>query len=131
MSSRVYLTSPYAREKAQRLVKEAPHGFVMELREPTRSDEQNKILHAAIDDIRAQVPGAAETSKEDWKLIFLHALRNETRFLPALDGNGMFPVGQRTSELTKTQLSALLDIIFEWGGRNGVVWTDPAMTRAA
>jgi hypothetical protein len=124
VSARVYLTSTYARQKATRIVAEAPEGYVMEVREPTRTDEQNKILHAAIGDIRLQVEGAAETSKEDWKLIFLHALRNETRFLPALDGNGMFPVGQRTSELNKTQFSALLDIVFEWGGRNGVIWSD-------
>jgi hypothetical protein len=126
MSAKVYLTSPYARGKAQRLIAEAPDGYVCEIREANRTDEQNKILHAAIDDIRFQVPGAEQWSKEEWKLRFLHALRNETRFLPELDGNGMFPVGQRTSELSKTQFSALLDIVFEWGGRNGVVWSDQA-----
>jgi hypothetical protein len=122
--SRVYLSSGYARDKAKRLIDDAPDGFLMEIREPNRTDEQNKILHAAIDDIRFQVAGAEQWSRDEWKLRFMHALRNETRFLPELDGNGMFPVGQRSSELNKSQFSALLDIVFEWGGRNGVVWSD-------
>jgi hypothetical protein len=130
MRRAVYLSGRYQRDYAKRLIDEAPDGYIMDIRERTRTDEQNKILHALIDDIRAQVPGADEWTKEEWKLRFLHALRNETRFLPELDGNGVFPIGQRTSALGKSQFSALLEIVFEWGARNGVIWSDQS-ARAA
>lgn len=125
-SVRIYLGSPYTRQKAKKAIDDAPEGFVCEVREKRRSDDQNRILHALIDDIRAQVEGAQEWSRDEWKLRFMNALRNETKFLPELDGGGMFPVGQKTSELSVTQFSALVDLIYEWGGRHGVRWSDQA-----
>jgi hypothetical protein len=121
---RFYLSGPYSRQKAKEEIDRAPHGYICEVREKKRSDDQNKILHALVDDIRAQVEGASEWSRDEWKLRFMHALRNETRFLPELDGNGVFPVGQKTSELSVSQFSALVDLIYEWGGRNGVKFRD-------
>jgi hypothetical protein len=121
---RFYLGGPFSRSKAKEAIDLAPQGYVCEVREKKRSDDQNRILHALIDDIRAQVEGAGEWSREEWKLRFMNALRNETRFLPELDGNGIFPVGQKTSELSVSQFSALVDLILEWGARNGVKFRD-------
>jgi hypothetical protein len=124
--NRVYLTSDYATTKAHGIIDQySKSGFVMEVREPTRTDDQNRILHAIVDEIIEQRPDEPY-SKEDWKLRFMQALRNETRFLPELDGGGMFPVGQRTSELNKTQFSALLEIVFEWCARNQIQLSDQA-----
>jgi uncharacterized protein YwgA len=122
--SRFYLGGPYSRQRAKEAIDLAPQGYVCEVREKKRSDDQNRILHALIDDIRAQVEGAEQWSRDEWKLRFMHSLRNETRFLPELDGNGVFPVGQKTSDLSVSQFSALVDLIYEWGGRNGVRFKD-------
>jgi hypothetical protein len=121
---RFYLGGPFSRQKAKEAIERAPHGYIAEIRERKRSDDQNRILHALVDDIRAQVEGADKWSREEWKLRFMNALRNETRFLPELDGNGVFPVGQKTSDLSVSQFSALVDLIYEWGGRNGVTFKD-------
>ncbi len=122
---RIYLASAFARQNACRLVMQAPDGMVMEIREATRTDEQNRKLHAMITDIIDQVEDGDQFSIEEWKLRFMNALRNEVRFLPELDGGGSFPVGQKTSELNVSQFSGLVELIYEYGGRKGVRWTDP------
>jgi hypothetical protein len=131
MSARVYLTSPYAREKAVRLLREAPHGFVMEIREPTRSDDQNRKLHAMLGDLRDQVDEFSQYSIDDLKLRFLNALGTEMRWLPCLEGGGSFPVGLRSSTLTKEQFSLLIELLYAVGAKHAVQWTDPAERRAA
>jgi hypothetical protein len=42
----------------------------------------------------------------------------------ALDGNGMVPVGFRSSRLSKVQMGELLDFICEYAARHGVVFQD-------
>jgi hypothetical protein len=54
----------------------------------------------------------------------LNALGVEMRFLPCLEGEGAFPVGLRSSTLTKGQFSGLLELLYEYGARHGVRWTD-------
>jgi NinB protein len=41
----------------------------------------------------------------------MNALGQEARFLPELDGGGMFPVGRRSSKLTVKQFAALIELI--------------------
>lgn len=114
----------WTRAKAKAEIDLAPDGWVSICREAKRSDEQNRKLHAMVADLRAQV--SDEYSVEDWKLRLMQGLRNETRFLPELDGGGMFPVGQKTSELSKSQFSTLIEITFHYGAKHGVRWSDPA-----
>jgi hypothetical protein len=58
------------------------------------------------------------------KLRFMDAFSSEVAHLPKLEGAGFFPVGQRTSLLSVSQFSGLLSLIFEYGARNGVLWSD-------
>jgi hypothetical protein len=118
------LTSEAAKRRACDDVMRAPSDHVCIIREERRSDEQNRKLHAMIADLRAQV--SDEYSIEDWKLRLMQGLRNETRFLPELEGAGMFPVGQKTSELSKSQFSALVELTFHYGAKHDVKWSDPA-----
>jgi hypothetical protein len=120
----VIVLTPHTRAKAHAEIDAAPDGHVCIVREPTRSDEQNRKLHAMVADLQAQV--SDEYSKEDWKLRLMQGLRNETRFLPELEGPAMFPVGQKTSQLTRAQFSMLVEIVFEFGAKHNVRWSDPA-----
>jgi hypothetical protein len=131
MSARVYISGSYSRDKAKRLIDDTPSGYVVEIREPTRTDDQNRKLWPMLEDIRQQVPGMEEYSRDDIKLRFLNALGMEMRFLPALEGNGLFPVGLRSSSLTKDQFSALIELLYMFGAKHGVIWTDPNDHRAA
>lgn len=130
----VFLATKAARQRAHALIDSAPGNFVMKLAEATRSDDQNKKMWPMLADIQRQVPEMAPYSAEDIKLRFLNALGIEMRFLPALEGAGSFPVGMRSSTLTVTQFSALIELIYAFGAKHGVEWTDPetrSLARAA
>ncbi len=121
MANTVRLLGPSQRDYAKRLIDEAPPGYVMKLAKETRSDRQNRALHGWIKILREALPDTfGQYTVEDCKLRLLSALRLEMRFLPELDGQGLFPVGQRISTLTKVQFSALQTIVLEYAARHGV-----------
>jgi hypothetical protein len=115
------LRTKHQRERAKQLVDRAPEDWVCVLREETRNDRQNRAMWGFIRQLREALPDTmGRFSPEDCKLQFLHALGAEMRFLPELDGAGMFPVGYRSSTLTKDQFSALLEIIAAYAAKHGV-----------
>ena len=117
----VRLIGPSQRAYAAKLIADAPDGYVMRLAKETRSDRQNNALHGWIDILRKALPDTfGQFTVEDCKLRLMNSLRTEMRFLPALDGQGLFPVGQRTSTLTVEQFSALQTIVIEYAARNGI-----------
>ena len=117
----VRLIGPSQRAYAAKLIADAPDGYVMKLAKETRSDRQNNALHGWIDILRKALPDTfGQFTVEDCKLRLMISLRTEMRFLPALDGQGLFPVGQRTSTLTVEQFSALQTIVIEYAARNGI-----------
>ena len=131
MKRTVFLTTRQARQRAKALIDAAPEGYVMRLAEATRTDRQNRRLWPMLADIQRQVPEMAPYSAEDIKLRFLNALGVEMRFLPALEGAGAFPVGLRSSTLTVEQFSGLIELLFAFGARHGVQWTDPTIRQEA
>lgn len=96
--------------------------WVLEVRGPKRSDEQNDALHGLISQIMRQCPvhNGVRMDMALWKAAFMHALGEEVRFIPALDGGGVFPVGLRTSALSKARFSELLEFILSWCAREGI-----------
>lgn len=121
----VFLSDDGRRAAAKRLIDLAEAGEVVRLGKPTRTEDQNDKLHPMIRDIQRQVPGMETFSEKDIRLRFLNALGTELRFLPMLEGEGVFPVGLSSSELTKDQFSALIELIYAFGAKHEVRWTDP------
>ena len=119
----IKLTGERQRQHALDCVQNAPTGYCVAIGEETRSQEQNRLMWPLIADIQAQVPDTATYSADDMKLRFLHSLGQEMRFLPELEGGGMFPVGQRSSTLSKSQFTALIELMFAYGARHGVRWS--------
>lgn len=97
-------------------------GWTLELRETKRSDDQNRALWGVLGQIQRQRPthNGVKMNPELWKAVFLHALGNETVFVPTLDGCGMFPLGQRSSQLSKGEFADLLTLILAWCAREGL-----------
>lgn len=126
----IKLSTRQARQRAHALIDAAPEGYVCAIGEETRTQEQNRLLWPLIADIQAQVPSMQPFSADDIKLRFLNALGIELRFLPELEGAGMFPVGQRSSTLSKTQFSGLLELMFAYGAKHGVRWSDKSQGTA-
>jgi hypothetical protein len=116
------------RAHAHRLIDEAPDGWVVKLGEETRRDAQNRKLWPMIADIKRQVPAMAAFAPDDIKLRFLNALGVEMRWLPELDGAGMFPVGLKSSVLTVAQFALLIELLYKYGAEHGVRWSEPHLS---
>ena len=118
------------RVRAAQAIHRAPDGYVVTVSEPTRTLDQNAKLWPMIADCQAQIPDMRAMDAEDIKLRFMDALGEEMRYLPRLDGRGYFPVGHRSSQLSKSQFAALIELIYAHGAQHGVQWSEP-MERAA
>lgn len=119
----VILDSPSSRRLAMNLIPNAPDGAVMNIREATRSNDQNARLWAMLSDVSRSKPDGRCHTPDTWKALFMHALGYETRFEMGLNGEP-FPVGFRSSRLSKSQMADLITFIAEYGDRNGVNWTE-------
>jgi hypothetical protein len=118
------LVTPQARQNAVTAVTGAPDGYHVTITPPTRSLDANAKLHAMLNDIREHVEEMSCYKMDDIKLIFMHDFRSEMRFLPKLSGQGSFPVGQRTSTLTKEQFAGLIELVYKFGSERGVSWSE-------
>lgn len=122
MSRHTLKLNRHNRALAHEGVIKAPDGWVLELRAPRRTDEQNDALHGLIEQILEQRPvhrGMAMT-KDTYKVMFLHALGGEVRMLPTIEGDGFFPWGQHTSRLTVAEFTDLIEWILAWCAREGI-----------
>lgn len=119
----IFLVGDTQRQFAKNLIDGAPANTVVRFGEATRTDKQNRKLWPMLADLQKQVPEFATFSAEDMKLRFLNALGVELRFLPSLEGAGMFPVGMRSSTLTKSQFAGLLELIYAVGAKHDVQWS--------
>ena len=120
----LFMSRQIDRARAKMWIDRAPDDYVVRFAKATRSDIQNRWLWPRLQDIQKQVPGMETYSLDDIKCRFMNALGIEMRFLPNLEGEGMFPVGMRSSQLTKMQFSGLQELILEYGARHGVTWSN-------
>jgi hypothetical protein len=127
MSDRAIVTlrTQSDRDKVARWAQGVATGSKVVFHGPQRSLDQNSALWAALGDIARQRDyHGLKLSPDDFKLLFLDALDRETRMVPNLDGTGMVGLGRSSSSLSKEEFSGLLSLVFEWGNRNGIVWSD-------
>jgi hypothetical protein len=111
---------------ARRWLANPPADCVVRFGKATRSDKQNRKLWPMLQDLQRQIPGMRLRTLDDIKLQFLNALGVEMRFLPTLEGEGMFPVGLKSSTLTKLQFAGLIELLYAFGAKNDVVWSEPS-----
>lgn len=52
------------------------------------------------------------------------ALGKEQRFAPALDGEGFVPLGARSSDLSKQEMSDLMELMTSWSAERGIALHD-------
>jgi hypothetical protein len=119
------LHSQTDRLKASKWVQNAPDGTRLEFKASKRSVPQNDRMWAMLTDIASQLPWhGVKLAPDDWKLIFLDALKREVRIVPNLDGNGFVNLGRSSSDLSKDEMSDLIELITEFGARHGVTFHD-------
>lgn len=129
----VLINGDVARRQAISWIQRAPINSRVELKAAKRSLPQNDRLWAMWTDIsRQKTHHGAKLSPEDWKFLFLAALKRELRLVPNLDGDGFVALsGRSSSDLTKEEASDLIEVMLAWGAREGVIWSEPAKDVAA
>lgn len=121
---RIRLIGDTQRAYACAQIMEAPAGWIVHLREPTRTLEQNARFWAMLGDLSEQKPGGIVETADGWKLLVMSAAGHECQFMQGLDGRP-FPVGFRSSNLTVRQMRDLMDWMAAYGAEHSVVWSDP------
>lgn len=110
------------RDTAAQWCRTAPKGTVIEFRAPKRSDAQNSALWGLLGQIQRQRPthNGVPMTPELWKAVFMQAWGAEVTIFPTLDGTGFFPMGMRSSKLTKAEMADLLTFILAWCAQAGL-----------
>ena len=100
-----------------------PYYLQLSGQEDQRTNPQNALMWAALTDISRQVEWHGQRlSKDDWKDVLTAALDSQ-RAVPGIDGGVVF-IGKRTSQMSKAQMSDLMELIFSFGAGNGVKFTE-------
>jgi hypothetical protein len=119
MTFRTILSTPHARRRAHELIIQAPDGWVAELREPRRTLDQNDLLWSLLTDISRAEPMGRKHTPDDWKAIAMNAAGWECQFIEGLDGRP-FPQGFRSSQMTKSQMSVLIEWLLAFMAEQGI-----------
>lgn len=123
----VTIRSTDDRIRAARIVYAAPMGSRVEIKAAKRSLPQNDKMWAMLTEIAQQLPWPENKLRpDDWKIIFVAALKRELQFVPSIDGTGYVSLGGSSSDLTKSEMSDLIELMFEFGARHGVKFVDDA-----
>lgn len=104
----------------------AGNRLVLEVRPQTRSSQQNARLHAMLTELALNVEwGGKKLPMEVWKRLCMAAWMREERqspqLVPALDGNGVDIIYERTSRLTRDECGRLMEWITAFAAERGVL----------
>lgn len=128
MSRNLLRLTPSARQAAHQWVDKALANWqpgkpwLLEIREPKRTDEQNAALWGLLAQITKQRPvhNGRQMTSDLWKSVFMDALGHEVDYCASLDGARIFPLGHRSSHLNKAQFADLLTLMLAWSAEQGL-----------
>lgn len=116
----VLIKSDADRNLVARWASNVKPGTTIEFRAPRRSNEANALMWSLLGQISKAVDWYGQKlSSEDWKDVLTASLRR-TRVVPGIDAGTFVPLGMRTSQMTKEEISDLLELIYAFGAERGV-----------
>ncbi len=118
------------RQKAIDWIRRAPMDTRVEFKGPKRTLPQNDRMWAMLTDLSGQLAWHGQRlAPGDWKLVMLDALRREAheqlRIVPNTDGTGFVNLSTSSSDLSKEEMTTLIEIVFAFGANHGVEWSEP------
>lgn len=120
------LSSKEIRERGINWIRRAPANTRVEFKAEKRSLDQNSRFWAMLTDVATQKEHAGRRYTPDqWKILFMHACGREVQFIPSLDNSTFIPWGQSSSDLSKQEMTDLIEFIGMWGAENGVTFHEP------
>jgi hypothetical protein len=123
MTQTVILRGQPQRNLAKQFIDKAPENSVVKISPLTRSSEQSNKMWGLIEDVMNAMPEGRQHTKEVWKAIFMNALGHETAFAMGIN-NEIFPIGFKSSQLSVRQMSDLIEMIYSYGAKHNVKWSE-------
>lgn len=123
------LISPRVRNNALEAVRNAPDGYIVTVKEPTRSTDQNAKFHAICGDIsKSGMEWAGkERSLEDWKALLVSAHSVATgsggEVIPGIEGE-FVAIRESTSRMRVSRASSLMEYTLAFCDMNGIALTE-------
>ena len=122
----------WAHAKGYLMASGAP--MVLEVRPETRSDRQNKLLHALFGDVAKQAEWMGKKrSPEEWKLLFVSghsvATKQGADLVPGLEGE-FLNLRESTARMSKARMASLLEYVMAWAVEHGVELQDAQQWQA-
>jgi hypothetical protein len=117
-----------ARRRALDAVRNAPDGYVVKIQPPTRTLDQNGLIHPVVRAIKSHMEthGARKRS-EDWWRYYLLGKFAGSEVCEDPDGSGGVVVMNRetgTSGMDKERASEFIEWMYAWGSEIGVMFGD-------
>lgn len=98
--------------------------LIVEVKEATRSTEQNARMWAMLSEVSNQVVWhGRKLTPEEWKHVFTASLKRQD-VVPGLDG-GFVVLGQSTSKMGVREMGELMELISAFGAQQGVKFSAP------
>lgn len=120
----VVIATASDRAKVANWAAKAPWNTRVEFRGPKRTLPQNDLMWSRLTEIAQHVVWYGQKlTPDDWKDVFTASLR-KARVVPGLDPGSFVPLGMRTSDMSKEEMTALLDLIDAFAAEHGVVFKD-------
>lgn len=130
----IRLAGRLQRELAASFIMEAaPDGCVVSFKEPTRSEEQSRLMHSMAHDLSKQVPWCGQTlSVEQWKRFATAKLKKDKIVFDCNDKGepdanaGLIILGMSTRDKGAKEINEII-AWFEWfGTQHNVSWSHEA-----
>lgn len=119
------LQSKAERERAVNWIHRAPPGTSVTFKRNKRTLDQNALLWSLLTEVSRQVVWYGQRlSPDDFKDMFTASLR-KARVVPGIDPGSFVLLGLHTSDMTKDELSNLIELIYAFGAEHGVVFHEP------
>jgi hypothetical protein len=103
--------------------------LTLEIKDASRSNEQNEKYHAIIGDIAKQAQHmGAKWDAETWKRLLVDKYVREigltSKIMANLDNDGLVQLGFQTRKFTKEQASEFVAFLICWCDQNGIELND-------
>ena len=116
----IIINSPTDVRRVCKLIENVPAGWIVNIREPKRTDAQNRLMWARLAQISREVEWYGQMlSDYDWKDIFTASLR-KSRVVPGIDPGTVVVLGMHTSKMTVSEMSNLMELIGAFAAERGV-----------
>lgn len=119
----IFLIDRQRKDYAKACIDMAQEDDVCTIKQKTRTLEQNALMWSLLADVSKQVNWHGQfLTSDDWKEVLSASLKQQ-KAVPGIDG-GFVVIGARTSQMTKSEMSDMCELIQAFGSQRGVKWSE-------